>query len=160
MTIRKATKADFPKIAAIYEYAREQMRKNGNPDQWGTSRPSDSTVKNDIENGISYVIADECEIYGVFAFFVADDPTYEVIWDGGWKSDGRYGVIHRIASSGKIGGIVKTAVDFAAKQCSHLRADTHEKNAIMQHALEKCGFVRCGMIYTDDGTERIAYELI
>ena len=37
--------------------------------------------------------------------------------------------------------------------------DTHEKNKTMQHVVEKLGFKRCGIIYIEDGTPRIAYQL-
>lgn len=39
-----------------------------------------------------------------------------------------------------------------------LRADTHADNKVMQHLLEKNGFVRCGNITLADGTSRIAYH--
>ena len=38
-----------------------------------------------------------------------------------------------------------------------LRADTHANNIYMQRALTATGFVRCGTIYTEDGTPRLAY---
>lgn len=38
-----------------------------------------------------------------------------------------------------------------------LRADTHADNIYMQRALTATGFVRCGTIYTEDGTPRLAY---
>ena len=40
----------------------------------------------------------------------------------------------------------------------NLRADTHADNAVMQRLLEGAGFVRCGIIYTDDGMPRLAYQ--
>ena len=36
--------------------------------------------------------------------------------------------------------------------------DTHKDNLIMQKFLSKNGFDRCGIIYVEDGTERIAYQ--
>jgi len=38
--------------------------------------------------------------------------------------------------------------------------DTHADNKPMQHLAEKHGFTRCGIIYTGDGSPRIAYELL
>jgi len=35
MYIRKTTIADLPRLEEIFAYAREQMKKNGNPNQWG-----------------------------------------------------------------------------------------------------------------------------
>ncbi len=46
----------------------------------------------------------------------------------------------------------------ALSQCGNLKIDTHRDNKIMQHLLEKNGFKYCGIINTDDGTERMAYQ--
>ena len=40
----------------------------------------------------------------------------------------------------------------------YIRIDTHEDNYVMQNALAKQGFRRCGIIYVEDGTTRIAYD--
>lgn len=103
MTIRKATPNDFSKIISIYAHAREQMRLSGNPNQWGSTNPSEETIKNDIKNGYSYVITDTDSpaIFGVFAFIIGKDPTYEYIENGSWLNDDLYGTIHRIAGSGE-----------------------------------------------------------
>ena len=45
-----------------------------------------------------------------------------------------------------------------AEAADDLRIDTHRDNAPMRGALEKLGFVPCGTVTVDDGTERIAYE--
>ena len=44
------------------------------------------------------------------------------------------------------------------KVCGNLKIDTHRDNRIMQHLLDKNGFTYCGIIYLDDGTERLAYQ--
>lgn len=51
-------------------------------------------------------------------------------------------------------------MDYCKAQIPHLRIDTHEDNKVMQHVLEKYGFVRCGIVYVSDGSPRIAYELL
>ena len=50
------------------------------------------------------------------------------------------------------------ALPSVLEHCESLRADTHEDNKIMQHLLEKNGFVRCGIIHVEDGTPRVAYQ--
>jgi len=70
-----------------------------------------------------------------------------------------YGVIHRVASDKSKGGIVERIVDFAKKKVDVLRIDTHEDNKTMQNAIEKQKFKRLGIIYLDDGSPRILYEL-
>jgi ABC-type sugar transport system substrate-binding protein len=34
---------------SIYAYARIQMKQNGNPNQWGDSRPTVETIRTDID---------------------------------------------------------------------------------------------------------------
>lgn len=53
--------------------------------------------------------------------------------------------------------IVLYCIDWCLQQGLPLRADTHTDNTYMQHALTATGFVRCGTIYTEDGTPRLAY---
>lgn len=53
--------------------------------------------------------------------------------------------------------IVLYGIDWCLQQGLPLRADTHADNTCMQHALTATGFVRCGTIYTEDGTPRLAY---
>lgn len=43
---------------------------------------------------------------------------------------------------------------------AEVRADTHWDNVIMQHILEKNGFVKCGTIVVENGTPRIAYPKV
>ena len=56
--------------------------------------------------------------------------------------------------------VFRAAVEFCRGKCSHLRVDTHEDNKPMQHLAQKYGFSRRGIIYVEDGTPRIAYDLI
>ena len=94
----------------------------------------------------------------MFVFVIGDDPTYEIIEDGAWPSDSPYGTIHRIAGDGQGKGILRLCVDFCKKQIDTLRIDTHHDNRIMQNAIKKNGFQRCGIIYSVDGSPRIAYQ--
>lgn len=157
-SIKKATREDLPRIEEIYAYARQFMAKNGNPNQWGTAHPPVEQLKKDIEQNRLYLVTDRDTVHGVFYFCVEVDPTYAVIYDGAWHQEKTYGVIHRIASDGS-GGILKAAVEFAKTQIGYLRIDTHEDNRVMQKAVQKLGFQKCGIIYIADGTPRIAYDL-
>lgn len=158
MTIRKAVLSDKNQILAIYEHAREQMRKSGNPNQWGTNHPPVDVIEYDIKNGNSYVIVEKDEIYGVFVFVIGTEPTYEWIEDGRWLNDALYGTVHRVASSGKQKGIVRYCLSFCETKISNIRIDTHACNYIMRHLLENSGYQRCGIIYVADGSPRIAYQ--
>jgi hypothetical protein len=142
----------------IYAYAKRFMRENGNPSQWGNSRPSALTVASDIDDYNCFVIAQGVEIYGVFAFIIGNDPTYDVIENGSWLNDEPYGVIHRIASAGICHGIMDLALDYCESQIGNIRIDTHRDNKIMQHILDRHNYIKCGTIYADDATPRIAYQ--
>ena len=158
MYIRKSMMADLPRMEEIFAYAREQMKKNGNPNQWGDHKPARETLIEDIENEISYVLVEEDRIFGTFVFFMGEDPTYHVIEDGAWLNDKPYGVIHRVASDGTIKGVMGYVAGYAKSLIDNVRIDTHQDNHIMQRAVEKQGFKRCGIIYLEDGDPRIAYH--
>ena len=157
--IRKATFADLPRILEIYEYARNFMVSTGNPNQWGKTNPPRETLEQDIAEEKLHVVEDEAGICGVFFFSVGEDPTYREIFEGNWLSDAPYGTIHRIASCGR-GGVFGSCLDYCLGITRHLRIDTHHDNKVMQHVVEKHGFVRRGIIYIADGSPRIAYERI
>ena len=148
----------------IYADARRFMAENGNPNQWGpTNWPPEELIKSDIENGTGYVCTHDGKIVGTFFFASGHDiePTYRQIYDGAWKNDSAYGVVHRLASSGEVKGTGEFCLDWAYRRCGHLRIDTHGDNAVMQNIAAKMGFERCGTIYVEeDSYPRIAYEKI
>lgn len=156
--IRKAEIADLPEIEKIYAYARDFMARTGNPNQWGKRNPPTEQLKEDIAAGNLYVVEDG-GIHGVFAYISGEDLAYGCIEDGAWISSAPYGTIHRVASDGS-GGIFTAALSYCKEESSHLRIDTHHDNWVMQHVIEKHGFQRCGIIYLEDGSPRIAYELV
>jgi RimJ/RimL family protein N-acetyltransferase len=163
MTIRKAETSDLEQMLKIYAYAREQMRKGGNPTQWGTSYPPVSLLQNDISAGKSYVVEHGHALCGTFYFSVENDATYAHIENGSWLNHEPYGVIHRIASNGEVSGILHICLAFCQKmatemQVNNIRIDTHLDNKIMQHLLSKEGFTLCGTIFLSDGAPRIAYQ--
>lgn len=158
--IRKAELTELDTICDIYAQARQLMEANGNPNQWKGGYPGRDVVRKDIERGELYV---DCEADGsiacVFMFTMQPEPTYEVIRDGSWCNDAPYGTIHRVASTGIRKGAASRCIAWCYAQCGgNMRGDTHEDNLIMQHVLEKNGFVRCGWITLEDGSSRIAYQ--
>lgn len=169
-TIRHAVDSDKDRIYEIYAFARKFMAENGNPNQWKNNNPSREIIDNDIAAGNLYVIEEadkeqqtesdnkKSRVHGVFFFKMGEDATYNVIEDGSWLSGDAYGTIHRVAGDGQIHGVLTMAVQFCEQKIKHLRIDTHNDNKIMQHVIEKNGFKRCGIIYVEDGSERIAYE--
>ena len=152
MRVRPATEADLEAVLLIYEGARRFMAQSGNPGQWGTRYPSRETVEADIAGERCYVCEEEGRLYAAFVLVFGEDPTYRVI-DGAWKNDRPYATLHRVASSGKKRGMVDVIVKWAFSRHPNLRGDTHERNLPMRRAFE-----RCGTIWVEDGTPRIAYQ--
>ena len=155
MNIRLATALDADRIFEIYEYARAYMKAHGNPNQWGDNRPEKSLTKDYIKNQSCYVMEDEGHIFACFVFTIEFEKEYEAIC----PSKVEYGVIHRVASDGSKRGIVERIVDFAKGKVNLLRIDTHEDNKTMQRAIERQNFKKLGIIYLEDKSPRILYEL-
>ena len=145
-------------IGAIYDAARQFMRENGNPDQWRSSYPDESTALSDSKLGIGYVCEDAGEIVAVFAFSIDDEPTYKVIYDGKWLNNNKYAYIHRVAVKKHGCGII----DFCFAECfrlhPNLKIDTHKDNIPMQKVLIRNGFKQCGIIHLENGDARIAFQ--
>ena len=158
--IRLAKHTDLPKILEIYEHAREFMRAQGNPTQWGATHPEEDILAADIDNNVLYVIEENNQIQGVFAFIIGEDSTYDIIDQGEWRCSDTYGTIHRVAAAEGAHGIVEQVVEYCKSIHSYIRIDTHEKNLVMQHLIQKTGFEKSGIIYAYDGSPRIAYELL
>lgn len=159
MLVRKAVESDYNRIMEIYEIARSFMAETGNPHQWGDlGYPYPDLIKEDIEKQRLLVIIENETVEGVFFWSLGVDPTYVEI-DGQWLNDKPYGVIHRIAGSGRVKGILKTAVEYGLQFSDNIKIDTHVDNTVMQSALEKLGFKYCGMVYLPHGVWMKAYQL-
>lgn len=158
MIIRKTTESDLAAIGEIYENAKRFMRQNGNPTQWNQGTPNIHTARQDMEQGVGYVAEEEGRILAVFMFSAAPDPTYARIYRGAWRSDAPYAVIHRIAVAEQGRGLIDACIRYGFSICPNLRMDTHRDNLPMQRALEKRGFCYCGIIYLENGEERLAYQ--
>lgn len=164
MQIRRATTGDLPEIRKIYTAAKAYMNASGNPNQWAAGYPPEEYLRQDMELLRLYVCEEDGVSHGVFMLSTEDDPTYHYI-EGAWLNDAPYGVIHRIASDGTKKGMLGTVLEFCKEKMkeqniSNLRIDTHEDNRTMQHLLAKYGFRRCGIIYLENGSPRIAYQLV
>ncbi|MBU9735839.1 GNAT family N-acetyltransferase [Diplocloster agilis] len=158
MEIRKATINDLNTILQLFREARAFMAESGNPDQWGTAYPPKDLLINDIKEGNSYVCEKDGEIVGTFYFKKGEEPTYRKIYEGGWINELPYGIIHRITSKQGTKGVATFCIGWCYDQCGSIRIDTHRQNIPMQRTLKKNGFTRCGVIYLEDGSERIAYQ--
>lgn len=158
MKVRLSKEEDLKAIMEIYALARKFMKEQGNPTQWGEDYPSKLLIEADISSHQSFVVEEDGKIVGTFAFIIGEDPTYQVIEKGAWRSTAPYGTIHRIASNGQVKGIAHQVFDFCYQEIPHLRIDTHADNKPMQAAILSYGFIECGIIYIADGNPRLAYD--
>ena len=157
--IREARPTDMADIMTVMDAAKKIMRQSGNMHQWEDGYPSEAVITTDMERNGGFVIVDDNQIVGYFAFLSSPEPTYARIYEGKWLDDERpYHVVHRIASYPDVHGIFSNIMDFCFTHDANIRLDTHRDNRIMQHNIEKHGFTYCGIIYLASGDERLAYQ--
>ena len=160
MIIRKTTASDLVQVEQLYVKAKAFMRANGNPNQWKGDYPNAFDAEEDIKNGIGYVCEENGEILGVFAFKIGIEPTYNKVFDGKWVNDLPYAFMHRIAVKYHGRGIVDFCISECFKQFPNLKIDTHRDNIPMQKVLKRNGFCYCGIIYLENGDERLAFQKV
>ena len=66
IVIKKAQAGDLPRILEIYAYAREFMKRTGNPNQWKENAPQKEVLEADIRAGQLYVVRQGNRMIGVF----------------------------------------------------------------------------------------------
>ncbi len=167
MFIRNASESDVSQILKIYESAKLALKENG-VDQWQDGNPSLDSLNKDLDRGYSRVCECKAKVLGTAALYIGTEPTYNKISDGKWlTSEKKYGIVHRIAidPEQKGGGLCGKFFDYLKEKCirkeiKSIRCDTHRDNIAMQRAMLKYGFVYCGVIIIDDGSERLAYEYV
>lgn len=164
-----AKKEHLEDICRITEEAKAQLRRLG-LDQWQKGYPSEEVWREDIENRMAWLAAEENRILGAFAFQTTPDVSYGEI-QGKWLTDCPYASMHRVCVSddskgkGVAGHMFRHGFSMAEQLgFASLRIDTHEGNLPMQRALGKAGFVRCGTIILrsgcETGEERVAFEKV
>lgn len=169
MQIRLSTFDDIPKIIEIIEDAKALL-KSLQIDQWQNGYPNAEQIENDIKNVESFVVVnDEHKIIATSMFTIRKEPTYKVVLDGKWiiSEDEKYGVIHRLAikKEHRKSGIAQFVFNEFHQQLREqniqsLKIDTHEENLGMQSLIKKLGYKYCGIIYTNYGDKRLAFEKV
>ncbi|MBR1890002.1 MAG: dephospho-CoA kinase [Alloprevotella sp.] len=160
-SIRQSTESDLPQMMHIFAEARTIMRSSGNLKQWINNYPSVELVREDISKGYSFVVERHNEIIASFVFMPGPDSTYTHIYNGAWKDDTTpYWVLHRIGKRTGPRGVFDDILRFCNNRSDNLRIDTHRDNKIMQKLLLRNDFQYCGIIYLNNGDERLAYQRI
>lgn len=158
MEIRRSNLEDLMAVLPMYESAREFMAQNGNPTQWGSTHPSKELIISDLLSDNGYVCVDNEQIVAVFYFAKQIEPCYFTITNKGWLNDKPYGVIHRLTVLKGAKGVASFCLDWCFNQCGNVRVDTHRNNVQMQRRFISSGYVECGIIYLENGSERIAFH--
>lgn len=160
MNIRPARESELPRLMELFDIARAYMRRNGNTVQWVNGYPSEDLIRQDIAQDRAFVVEEAGVVEAVFCYLAGRhvEPTYAVVYGGAWPDDAPYGVIHRLASSGKLRGVMGLCADWALSRCPVLRVDTHESNATMRTAMARLGCAERGTIILGDETPRIAFQ--
>lgn len=164
MEFRKAKESDMNNIMEIIKQAQDYFKAQ-EIDQWQNNYPNIETIQKDIKDGYGYVLLKDYQIVGTVALSFDGEITYQNIYNGAWKCDRDYAVIHRIAVNDKHKGlglasiIIQQIEKICQKQkINSIRIDTHKENISMQQLIKKNGFEYCGIIYLADKSERLAFE--
>ena len=169
MKIKLSTLENIPEIMTIIKDAKELLA-SLKIDQWQNGYPNAAQVEQDILKGESYVVlSDENQVIATSMFTTNKEPTYQIIEEGSWKVDEskNYGVIHRMAIKKEYRkqGLATLLFDefhqqLKSKNIQSLKIDTHEENLGMQALIKKIGYQYCGVIYTNYGAKRLAFEKV
>lgn len=162
MELRLAHPNEIGRIMEIIEEARAFLKASGS-DQWQGNYPAETDIFDDILQARGWVGVIEGDIVSYAAVIIGQEEAYEKIYDGKWRHNHpRYTIFHRIAVAGNYTGqqVAQTFIQglIEGHDGPDFRCDTHEKNTIMQHILEKLGYVYCGKVPLDG--ERLAYQKI
>ncbi len=164
MEIRKSQYEDIENIMKVINEAKQFFIDN-QIFQWSPHYPNNDVIKNDIDKDTSFVVVDNDKIIGTFSLTIGEDNCYKNIYDGKWLSDDVYATIHRLAISNayKRQGIGNKIIQYSEKYCREnkiksIRIDTKELNLPMRKFIDKNNFTYCGIIKTEDYSNRVAYE--
>lgn len=164
MDFRKASERDIESILQMYEDGSKSLKNDG-VDQWqGNDKPGyDELIK--IIDEI-FVLDDNGAV--ATARIMTYDAQYDEIIDGNWLNNSKnYYSVHRVATleSKKRNGYAKLMMEYIEEKAKKekiksIKIDTHKENIKMQKFLEKLGYLYCGKIILNIGSERNAYEKI
>lgn len=161
-------KAEMDQLSAAMDLISDGKRylKEQGSDQWQTGYPDETDIREDILRGRGYFVTDGAQPLAYLCVDFEGEPAYGQIRGQWLTGSSPYGVIHRLAirseSRGK--GLSREIFSLAEELCRNcgaqsIRVDTDEKNKIMQHILQKNGFVPCGTIWFAGG-DKLAYEKV
>lgn len=169
MKIKLSTLENIPEIMTIIKDAKELLA-SLKIDQWQNGYPNAAEVEQDVLKGESYVVlSDKNQVIATSMFTTNKEPTYQIIEEGSWivNESKDYGVVHRMAIKKEYRkqGLATLLFDefhqqLKSKNIESLKIDTHEENLGMQALIKKIGYQYCGIIHTNYGAKRVAFEKV
>lgn len=164
LSLRHTKLEDVERVMEMIKQAQQYFKENG-IDQWQNNYPNAKVIESDIQNGHSFVLLKNDVIVGTVAISFEEEVTYNRIFEGAWKSNDNYAVIHRVAVDSELKGIglssemiKQTELMCNKKDVRSIKVATHKDNRAMQRSLIKNGFEYCGVIYLADGSKRVAFQ--
>ena len=164
MVLRKASFLEIPVVWRILQDAITQRKQEGSK-QWQQGYPNEQTVEDDIKNGYGYLLINNNEVAAYAAIIFGAEPAYNDI-NGEWLTNGKYVVIHRVATSNAVKGqgvathLFKLIEDLSIGQKVYsIKVDTNFDNIPMMKILDKLNYTYCGEIFFG-GAPRRAYEKV
>lgn len=164
MILRKANSSELAIIWEILQAAIAQRKQEGSQ-QWQDGYPNPQSIQEDLNNGWAYLLAEGQTILAYAAIIFDVEPAYNTI-EGKWLSEGKYVVIHRVATSSAIKkkGIATRLFEMIEtlsieNKTYSIKVDTNFDNVPMLRILDKQGYTYCGQVYFR-GSARRAYEKI
>ena len=143
MEFRQAKISDLDQIVEIIELSKKYLKET-KVDQWQDGYPAKEDLRRDIESGNSYVLTNKDEIVATTVISLDGESTY-----------------NKYKGKGIFKELIKEAESLALNNdIFSIKIDTHRDNVSMQRAVVKNNFKRCGIIYLEDGSERIAFEKV
>ena len=157
MKIRAAGLSDLPAIMEIINEARRNLKEQG-INQWQRSYPNAGVIERDIVAGNCYVAEEEGQVAASFAVSFDGDADYDKIYNGSWRREGRFAVVHRVAvgAAWRGRGLASAALRHAEKLSLARNIDYLP----MRRVLGKNNFTLCGLIDIADGSSRIVFDKI
>ncbi len=163
-SLQPATTNDISAIWTILQQAIARRKADGS-NQWQDGYPNPDVIRNDIQNGIGYVLTDGNNIIGYCAVLENDEPAYRAI-EGKWLTTGNFLVVHRVAVSDAYAGmgmgkIMLEHIEELARSRNifSIKADTNFDNIAMLRTFQKLGYTYCGEVYFR-GSARKAFEKV
>lgn len=169
MIFRKAEMRDAGAIFGIIENAKRYLKAHG-VWQWQEGYPAMSDITSDIEKGMAYILDDNGTVAAAVSISFEKEAYFDTLEGGRWLEAEWSAAFHRIAVSPEYRGTgtADELVREVGRECgrlgaSNIRVDTHPKNGAMQALVERCGYVKCGIVTLQNvkkDPSRVAYQIV